>query len=54
MQLLQADNNAVVSIKGQPFSELFYLQWLSIATNRLTDIDGLSGPALESLILTGF
>lgn len=54
MLLLQVDNNAVASFRGQPFSELLYLQWLSIATNRLTDLDGLSGPALESLILTGF
>uniref|UniRef100_A0A3Q3BTN0 Leucine-rich repeat-containing protein 23 n=1 Tax=Haplochromis burtoni TaxID=8153 RepID=A0A3Q3BTN0_HAPBU len=37
----------------QPFAQLTYLQWLSIAMNQLTDVDGLVGPALESLNLTG-
>ncbi|KAM6924389.1 leucine-rich repeat-containing protein 23 [Xenentodon cancila] len=50
---LKVDNNAVACFKGQPFGELTYLQWLSVAINRLVDIDGLVGPALESLNLTG-
>ncbi|XP_070825668.1 leucine-rich repeat-containing protein 23 [Chaetodon trifascialis] len=50
---LKADNNAVACFKGQPFAQLTYLQWLSMAGNRLTDLDGLVGPALESLNLTG-
>uniref|UniRef100_A0A4W6ERF4 Leucine-rich repeat-containing protein 23 n=1 Tax=Lates calcarifer TaxID=8187 RepID=A0A4W6ERF4_LATCA len=40
-------------LKGQPFAQLTYLQWLSMAVNRLTDLDGLVGPALETLNLTG-
>lgn len=40
--------------KEQPFAQLTYLQWLSIAMNQLTDVDGLVGPALESLNLTGW
>ncbi|XP_051282224.1 leucine-rich repeat-containing protein 23 [Dicentrarchus labrax] len=50
---LKVDNNAVAYFKGQPFSQLPYLQWLSMAVNRLTDLDGLVGPSLESLNLTG-
>ncbi|MEQ2240369.1 hypothetical protein ILYODFUR_014166 [Ilyodon furcidens] len=50
---LKVDRNAVVSFKGQPFAELNFLQWLSVAVNQLTDLDGLVGPALETLILTG-
>ncbi|XP_074537635.1 leucine-rich repeat-containing protein 23 [Halichoeres trimaculatus] len=50
---LKVDNNAVVSFEGQPFTQLPYLQWLSMAGNRLTDVVGLVGPALESLNLTG-
>ncbi|XP_037540033.1 leucine-rich repeat-containing protein 23 [Nematolebias whitei] len=50
---LKVDNNVVASFKGQPFPELSFLQWLSMAANRLTDLDGLAGPALESLDLTG-
>ncbi|KAM3617838.1 uncharacterized protein V6R79_011805 [Siganus canaliculatus] len=47
------DNNAVSCCKEQPFTQMTYLQWLSMAVNRLTDVDGLKGPALESLNLTG-
>ncbi|XP_059189241.1 leucine-rich repeat-containing protein 23 isoform X2 [Centropristis striata] len=50
---LKVDNNAVACFKGQPFAHLTYLQWLSMAVNRLTDLDGLVGPALESLNLSG-
>ncbi|XP_017270544.1 leucine-rich repeat-containing protein 23 isoform X2 [Kryptolebias marmoratus] len=50
---LKVNNNAVASFKGQPFSELPFLQWLSMTANRITDLDGLVGPALESLNLTG-
>ncbi|KAM9351166.1 leucine-rich repeat-containing protein 23 [Symphorus nematophorus] len=50
---LKVDNNAVSCFKGQPFPLLTYLQWLSMAVNQLTDLDGLVGPALERLNLTG-
>ncbi|XP_029011012.1 leucine-rich repeat-containing protein 23 [Betta splendens] len=50
---LKVDNNSVGSFKGQPFAQLTFLQWLSMAVNQLTDLDGLVGPALETLILTG-
>ncbi|XP_018523614.1 leucine-rich repeat-containing protein 23 [Lates calcarifer] len=50
---LKVDNNLVEWFKGQPFAQLTYLQWLSMAVNRLTDLDGLVGPALETLNLTG-
>ncbi|KAK5863654.1 hypothetical protein PBY51_000668 [Eleginops maclovinus] len=50
---LKVDNNAVASFKGQPFAQMTYLQWLSMAGNRITELDGLVGPALESLNLTG-
>ncbi|XP_071332460.1 leucine-rich repeat-containing protein 23 [Trachinotus anak] len=50
---LKVDNNAVACVKGQPFTKLTYLQWLSMAGNQLTELDGLVGPALESINLTG-
>uniref|UniRef100_A0A3Q4BD99 Leucine-rich repeat-containing protein 23 n=1 Tax=Mola mola TaxID=94237 RepID=A0A3Q4BD99_MOLML len=50
---LKVDNNALTSLKGQPFAQLRYLQWLSIAGNHITDPDGLVGPSLERLILSG-
>uniref|UniRef100_A0A3Q1FDW2 Leucine-rich repeat-containing protein 23 n=1 Tax=Acanthochromis polyacanthus TaxID=80966 RepID=A0A3Q1FDW2_9TELE len=50
---LKVDNNAVASFKGQPFAQLPFLQLLSMAGNRLTDIDGLAAPSLERLNLTG-
>ncbi|XP_027144323.1 leucine-rich repeat-containing protein 23 [Larimichthys crocea] len=50
---LKVDSNAVACFKEQPFAHLTYLQWLSMAVNRLTDLDGLVGPALESLNLSG-
>ncbi|XP_061836036.1 leucine-rich repeat-containing protein 23 isoform X1 [Nerophis lumbriciformis] len=49
---LKVDKNIVTCFQGQAFAQLVYLQWLSMAANRLTDMDGLVGPALESLILS--
>uniref|UniRef100_A0A3Q2XMR1 Leucine-rich repeat-containing protein 23 n=1 Tax=Hippocampus comes TaxID=109280 RepID=A0A3Q2XMR1_HIPCM len=45
--------NYVTCFQGQTFSQLAYLQWLSMAANRLTEVEGLVGPALESLNLSG-
>ncbi|XP_028309345.1 leucine-rich repeat-containing protein 23 [Gouania willdenowi] len=50
---LKVDNNAVSCFERQSFDQLTYLQWLSVAGNRVTDIKGLVGPSLESLNLTG-
>ncbi|XP_056157704.1 leucine-rich repeat-containing protein 23 [Lampris incognitus] len=50
---LKIDKNAVASFKGQPLDQLTYLQWLSLTMNKLQDLEGLAGPALENLILTG-
>ncbi|KAM7404808.1 hypothetical protein PAMP_012120 [Pampus punctatissimus] len=50
---LKVDNNAVACFKGQPFAQLTYLQWLSMAVNQLTELNDLAGPTLESLNLTG-
>ncbi|XP_041860454.1 leucine-rich repeat-containing protein 23 [Melanotaenia boesemani] len=50
---LKVDSNAVSCFKGQPFAELIFLQWLSMAVNQLKDLNGLDGPSLESLNLTG-
>uniref|UniRef100_A0A3P9K5X9 Leucine-rich repeat-containing protein 23 n=1 Tax=Oryzias latipes TaxID=8090 RepID=A0A3P9K5X9_ORYLA len=50
---LKVDKNDVASFRGQPFAELIYLQRLNMAANQLNDGDGLVGPALESLNLTG-
>ncbi|CAB1456069.1 unnamed protein product [Pleuronectes platessa] len=50
---LKVDNNAVACLEGNPFIQLKYLQWLSVAANQLTDLSGLVGPALETLNLTG-
>ena len=40
--------------QGQTLSQLTYLQWLSMAMNQLKNLDGLVGPALECLNLTGW
>lgn len=50
---LKADANQVQSVRGQPLSQLPYLQWLNLMSNRLNEMEGLDGPALESLNLTG-
>ncbi|KAK2851471.1 hypothetical protein Q5P01_007747 [Channa striata] len=50
---LKVDHNIVDCCEAQPFAKLTYLQWLSMAGNRLTDMEGLTGPALENLNLTG-
>ncbi|CAB1330360.1 unnamed protein product [Coregonus sp. 'balchen'] len=47
------DGNMVAGFRGQPLGQLTYLQWLSLALNRLRDLEGLEGPALESLNLIG-
>lgn len=47
---LKADSNRIQSVGVQP---LPYLQWLSLKSNRLSDMEGLGGPALESLNLIG-
>ncbi|XP_076839667.1 leucine-rich repeat-containing protein 23 isoform X2 [Brachyhypopomus gauderio] len=50
---LKGDDNHVQGFRGQPISQLTYLQWLSLAVNRLCDVEGLGGAALESLNLIG-
>ncbi|XP_041692026.1 leucine-rich repeat-containing protein 23 isoform X2 [Coregonus clupeaformis] len=50
---LKGDGNMVAGFRGQPLGQLTYLQWLSLALNRLRDLEGLEGPALESLNLIG-
>lgn len=50
---LKVDENHVREIREQRLEPLTYLQWFSLAKNRLRDIEGLSGPALETLNLTG-
>ncbi|KAF4078161.1 hypothetical protein AMELA_G00196130 [Ameiurus melas] len=50
---VKADTNQVQSVRGQSLSQLPYLQWLSLMSNRLSDIEGLGGPALENLNLIG-
>ncbi|XP_067302516.1 leucine-rich repeat-containing protein 23 [Pseudorasbora parva] len=50
---VKGDGNLLQSFEGQPFGQLAYLQWLSFAKNRLFDVKGIGGPALETLNLTG-
>ncbi|CAM4680212.1 unnamed protein product [Leuciscus chuanchicus] len=50
---VKGDGNLLLSFEGQPFGQLTYLQWLSFANNRLFDVKGIGGPALETLNLTG-
>ncbi|XP_066529330.1 leucine-rich repeat-containing protein 23 [Hoplias malabaricus] len=50
---LKGDSNQLQGFRGQPLGQLTYLQWLSLAVNRLCDTEGLGGPALESLNLIG-
>lgn len=50
---LKADTNRVQSVRGQSLSQLPYLQWLSLMSNQLSDMEGLGGPALENLDLRG-
>ncbi|KAK7128770.1 hypothetical protein R3I94_017117 [Phoxinus phoxinus] len=50
---VKGDGNLLQRFEGQPFSQLTYLQWLSFANNRLFDVKGIGGPALETLNLTG-
>uniref|UniRef100_A0A3B3UDW7 RNA binding motif protein 10 n=1 Tax=Poecilia latipinna TaxID=48699 RepID=A0A3B3UDW7_9TELE len=37
----------------QPLSEFTFLQWLSVASNQIVDMEGLVGPSIETLILSG-
>ncbi|XP_031650742.1 leucine-rich repeat-containing protein 23 isoform X2 [Oncorhynchus kisutch] len=50
---LKGDGNMVAGFRGQPLGQLTYLQWLSLALNRLKDLEGLEGLGLESLNLIG-
>ncbi|KAM6976895.1 leucine-rich repeat-containing protein 23 [Aplochiton taeniatus] len=50
---VKGDRNMVTTFKEQKLDQLTYLQWLSLAGNRLSDLEGLGGPALESLNLIG-
>ncbi|KAJ8404651.1 hypothetical protein AAFF_G00335140 [Aldrovandia affinis] len=50
---LKGDGNLVRSFTGQSLGQLAYLQWLSLALNRICDLEGLGGASLESLNLTG-
>ncbi|XP_064159960.1 leucine-rich repeat-containing protein 23 [Anguilla rostrata] len=50
---LKGDGNLIRSLAGQPLGQLAYLQWLSLALNRICDLDGLGGPSLESINLIG-
>ncbi|MBN3306658.1 leucine-rich repeat-containing protein 23 [Amia ocellicauda] len=50
---LKADGNLLAGFKGQPLDQMEYLQWLNLASNRITETEGLGGPSLESLNLTG-
>ncbi|XP_063065633.1 leucine-rich repeat-containing protein 23 [Engraulis encrasicolus] len=49
---LKLDGNQVKTLRGR-LQPLHYLQWFSLAKNRLTDLEGLSFPALETLNLIG-
>ncbi|XP_036447738.1 leucine-rich repeat-containing protein 23 [Colossoma macropomum] len=50
---LKGDSNRLQRFKGQPLDQFTYLQWLSLAVNRLCDMEGLGGPSLETLNLIG-
>ncbi|XP_030623612.1 leucine-rich repeat-containing protein 23 [Chanos chanos] len=50
---IKGDGNQVQSFKDQPLGQMPYLQWLSLAINHLNNTEGLCGPALERLNLTG-
>ncbi|XP_043966895.1 leucine-rich repeat-containing protein 23 [Gambusia affinis] len=50
---LKVDSNSVTTLKGQPLAEFTFLQWLSVASNQLVDLEGLVGPSIETLILSG-
>ncbi|XP_076022678.1 leucine-rich repeat-containing protein 23 [Genypterus blacodes] len=50
---LKADYNSLTCLKEQPLDKMAYLQWLSLEGNQLKDLEGLAGPALETLNLSG-
>lgn len=49
----QVDNNCLSCLRMQPLAQFPYLQWLSLVLNRITDLHGLIGPALECVNLNG-
>lgn len=51
---LQVDNNCLSCLRMQPLAQFPYLQWLSLVLNRITDLHGLIGPALECVNLNGW
>lgn len=50
----QVDNNCLSCLRMQPLAQFPYLQWLSLVLNRITDLHGLVGPALECVNLNGW
>ncbi|XP_057685809.1 leucine-rich repeat-containing protein 23 isoform X3 [Corythoichthys intestinalis] len=48
-----SDLSPLSSLTQLLWLKLVYLQWLSMAANRLTEVEGLVGLALESLNLSG-
>ncbi|KAL4622611.1 leucine-rich repeat-containing protein 23 [Arapaima gigas] len=50
---LKVDRNLVQNMADQPVSQLAYLQWLSLVQNCIQKTEGLGGPALETINLTG-
>lgn len=50
---LKVDNNCLSCLRMQPLAHFPYLQWLSLVLNRVTDLHGLVGPALECVNLNG-
>ncbi|XP_051948102.1 leucine-rich repeat-containing protein 23-like isoform X1 [Xyrauchen texanus] len=50
---VKGDGNLIERFDGEMFGQLNYLQWLSLASNRICDVKGFGGPALETLNLIG-
>ncbi|KAA0707020.1 Leucine-rich repeat-containing protein 23 [Triplophysa tibetana] len=50
---VKGDSNLIQQFEGQWFDQLGFLQWLSLASNRLCDVKGLKATALETLNLIG-
>ncbi|KAI7794051.1 leucine-rich repeat-containing protein 23 [Triplophysa rosa] len=50
---VKGDSNLIQRCEGQWFDQLGFLQWLSLASNRLCDVKGLKATALETLNLIG-
>lgn len=49
---VKGDSNLIEKFEEHWLEQVTYLQWLSLASNRLCDVKGLGAPALESLNLT--